>query len=137
MRASVGTVVQGGGLAYYFRGLVPGAYQVFTYAVNITGSAIDTPVTIPEANEPTVQIVTGPMPGNDFEYLLTHSIHQLNVPFDGGFTIVFEQPPGKHTNQNVNGFQIVPIPEPGTASVLSAALFVFILRRNVLSPRKD
>ncbi|MGI8923158.1 MAG: hypothetical protein ACR2HJ_03800 [Fimbriimonadales bacterium] len=89
--------------------------------------AVDTPVYVPEAQEPRIQIVTGPMPGNAFEYLVTHSIHRVSI--DGsGLRIIFEQPPGEKTTQWVNGFQIVPVPEAHTGFFLGTVMLGMIAR---------
>ncbi|MGI8923379.1 MAG: PEP-CTERM sorting domain-containing protein [Fimbriimonadales bacterium] len=127
--AIVGSLIDGGTLVYTFQGIDEGKYEIFSYAVSPLGVKIETPVYVPEAVENRLQIVTGPMPGNAFEYLITHSAHRVDLSATSSFHIIFEQLPGEPTSQWVNGFQIVPIPEPGTASVLLAALFVFILLR--------
>ncbi len=103
-------------------------YEVYTYAANINGIAIDTPVTIPEAIGPMTQVVTGPMPGNGFAYLVTHSVHFVDA-LDGDFKIILVQPPFEHTNQFVNGFQIVPAPEPLSGVSLIGFLCLLALRQ--------
>lgn len=119
--ASVGTQVQGGQLTYTFSGLLQGQYLVYVYAANRSGIQINTPVTIPGAN-PVTEIVTGPMPGNVLVHLITHSIHQVEVDVAGTFQIEFLQPPGMHTNMNVNGFQVALVPEPHSAIVIILGL---------------
>lgn len=130
--AQVGTLIQGGDLTYSFRGLTEGLYEVYTYAVNVAGFVIDTPVLIPQGDEPRVQVVTGPMPGNSFEYLITHSKHRVTISTSGYFQVIFEQPPAEKTNQCVNGFQIASVPEAGTGAALSAFLaFMFVKRLGI------
>ncbi|MBA3727214.1 MAG: hypothetical protein H0W86_12435 [Armatimonadetes bacterium] len=129
--ADVGTIVDGGGKTYTFTGLVPGLYEVYTYAVNIWGVAIDTPVTIPEAVGPMTQVVTGPMPGNGFEFLVTHSIHTVDLALGDSFRIIFKQPPFEETIQCVNGFQVVPVPETETrVLVILGCLYLVIVNRS-------
>jgi hypothetical protein len=116
--ATVGSIGAGGRLTYTFTGLAAAAYLVFSYAANVNGIAIDTPVTIPGAI-PTTEVVTGPMSGNALEHLVTHSIHAVQVNATGTFEIIFQQPPMMHANMDVNGFQVVMVPEVGTAPILT------------------
>ncbi|MGI8924611.1 MAG: PEP-CTERM sorting domain-containing protein [Fimbriimonadales bacterium] len=129
--SDVGTVVQGGSVTYFFDGLQPSMYEVYTFAVNPVGP-VDTPVYIPEAIENQTQVVTGPMPGNSFEYLVTHSIHLVDCTGNDSFRISIVQPPGMPHNMFVNGFQVVAVPEPSSALILAAALVLLISKRNVV-----
>lgn len=126
--ASVGTQVQGGNITYTFAGLLPGQYAVFTYAANVNGIAINTPVTIIGAI-PVSETVTGPMPGNALVHLITHSIHQVEVDVNGTFQIEFIQPPGMHTNMNVNGFQVALVSETNSTIALMLGISLCFMRR--------
>lgn len=127
--ADVGSVVQGGGKTYTFNGLAFGTYQVYTYAVNPLGP-VDVPVFVPEAIKSQTQVVTGPMPGNSFEYLVTHSVHLVDCSTTGSLRINIVQPPGTYPNMFVNGFQIVAVPEPSPAFVIFPSLALLMLQRN-------
>ena len=126
--AEVGTLRDGGSIAWTWTGLTPGAYRVFSYAVNAGGFLTDVPVFVPGSTSQNPQIVTGPMPGNAFEYLVTHAIHDV---FAGGgmLEVIVEQPPGLDNNFHVNGFQIVSVPEPGTMTILVFGAFLLLARR--------
>jgi hypothetical protein len=124
----VNTTVQGGSLIYTLAGLEPGSYHVYTYAANPNGSFIETPITVPEAVSNNTQVVTGPMPGNSFKYLVTHSLHQVEVTTGSTFRITASQPPGMHANSEINGFQIVPVPEPNSAIVIAGLLAFSAIR---------
>jgi hypothetical protein len=120
----VGTILQGCGLTCIFSGLEAGAYDIYTYAVNTRGDYVVTPVTIPGAIGGATQIVTGPMPGNAFEYLITHSIHRVVIKPGQDLQIQFYQPPNTGA-QDINGFQFVPVPEP--RPIFSLAILSLLL----------
>jgi hypothetical protein len=123
----VGTILQGGGLTVFFSGLAPGFYDIYTYAVNTRGDYVETPVTIPGAIGGATQIVTGPMPGNAFKYLITHSIHRVDIRTGDDLQIQFYQPPNTGA-QYINGFQFVPVPELKPIFIL-AILSLLLLSR--------
>jgi hypothetical protein len=121
--ASVGTFVQGGWLRYTFTGLTPGIYDIFTYAVRTSGLAANTAVYVAQAVFAQTQIVTGPMPGNDFEYLVTHSIHRVDMTVSDHVDVFLERVP-MHELGDVTGFQIVPVPEPSSIFTLAFGLAI-------------
>jgi hypothetical protein len=127
--ASVNTVVQGGLKVYTFSGFQPGTYLVYTYAVRPNGNAVNLPILIPEALSNNTQVVTGPMPGNSFAHLTTHSLHELQLDVGATFQIVAEMPPNSPAAY-INGFQIVAVPEPNSAIVI-AGLLVFSAIRGI------
>ena len=103
----VGTLVQGGLYHLTIDGLQPGNYKVYTYAVVTSGQVSYAPVYIPQAAFNQVQVVTGPMPGNAFEYLVTHSIHDVRL--DGGSLelILYRAPFAPRIS--LNGVQVVKL----------------------------
>lgn len=121
---SVAPLVDGGSLTYLFSGLVPGAYMVFTYAVNIHGVFIATPVEVFNGF-PAVEVVTGPMPGNSFQHLITHSVHTVDVDQSGEIRVRIVQPPGSLNSMDINGFQVAMVPEPGTLFAIVFGILVF------------
>ncbi|MGI8924615.1 MAG: hypothetical protein ACR2HJ_11375 [Fimbriimonadales bacterium] len=127
----VGSVVQGGDATYSFDGLALGPYHVYTYAVHPVGP-VDTPILIPEAIENQTQVVTGPMPGNSFEYLVTHSIHLVDCSSSDSFQITIVQPPGMPHNMFVNGFQVVAVPEPSAATAIAVFVALLMVKRNIM-----
>jgi hypothetical protein len=129
----VGTILQGGGLTVFFSGLAPGFYDIYTYAVNTRGDYVETPVTIPGAIGGATQIVTGPMPGNAFKYLITHSIHRVDIRTGDDLQIQFYQPPNTGA-QYINGFQFVPVPELKPIFIL-AILSLLLLSRQTRTIR--
>lgn len=134
----VATTHSGGNLTYTFSGLASGIYDIYTYAVHYTGVAQDTPVFVPEASGSNIQIVTGPMPGNAFEYLVTHSIHRVNLGPGGEFHISITQPPNRPQAMHVNGIQIVQVPEPSSALGIAFGAAILLLRRsNLGNAEKD
>ena len=130
----VATLVSGGTMTHIFSGLGPGIYDLYTYAAHIAGAQVDTPVFMPEAVQFQMQIVTGPMPGNSLEYLITHSIHRFEVNNGNTVHVTITQPPGLEDGMHINGFQIKTVPEINSAGV---AVFgaAFILFRNIHSKR--
>ncbi len=123
------TIVFNGPITWTVSGLENGVYRLFTHAicpvpdfewpakVSVTGSSSSNP-----------QIVTGPMPGNSFEHLVTHAIHDVVVPH--GLLIVTVETAGdpNTTLAYVNGFQLVAVPEPISAAGLAVGLVILALR---------
>jgi hypothetical protein len=104
----VGTVNQGGDMHITVTGLAPGSYKVYTYAVAPFGNTSYSPVYVPQAVNHQLQSVTGPMPGNSFEYLVTHSIHEVSITVEGQVDVIFDRAPFS-SYIVVNGFQVVPV----------------------------
>jgi hypothetical protein len=102
---------------------------VFTYAINATGATIATPVTI-IGGMPVTEIVTGPMPGNAFEHLVTHSIHRVAVVQGEPLNIDFDQPPNMQTNMHINGFQVKMVPELSPIYPVAFGLILILGFRN-------
>lgn len=132
----VGTPFQGGRANYLFSSFEPGNYRVFTYAVSPAGHFVPTPVHVPEALANQTQMVTGPMPGNAFGDLVTHSIHEVQVGLGETFSVDIVQPPGVINAMQVNGFQIMPVAETNSF-VLLAVLSVVAFRAVALQSRKE
>ena len=124
----VGELLRGNVLTYIFSGLQAGTYKIFTYAVHPQGEASPTVVFVPDSIGEQYQTVTGPMPGNSFAYLVTHSIHEVILSSGADITIILDQPPNRPISYFVNGFQIVPVPEPKTDFFLAFALFALTWR---------
>ena len=109
---------------YHFSGLIPGHYLIYTYAVKENPPNVRATVTVPGATIP-VQTVAGPMPGNTFMLGVTHSVHDLQQT---GTSFEIEVSGSGPPNPQVNGFQIVAVPEPATLSAFSIGL-IFLRRR--------
>jgi hypothetical protein len=124
----VGVFSQGGAKEFFFTGLASGSYFVYTYSVSPAGHLVKAPIYIEQATQHQTQIVTGPMPGNSFGYLVTHSIHEVMVG-PQGFSVYIEQPPNLMNSMYVNGFQIVPVPEPTSLIVVSLLCPLLFMRR--------
>jgi hypothetical protein len=124
----VATLISGGTMTYTFAGLADGIYDLVTYAVHKAGAQVDTPVFMPEAIHSPTQIVTGPMPGNSFEFLITHSIHRFEIKGVDSVHVEITQPPGLEDAMNVNGFQIVAVPEMSPAIIGSFGAAMLLLR---------
>ncbi len=109
-----------------------GLYDIYTYTV-WPDSQIGYTSAVRVSNSITQnpQFVTGPMPGNGFVLGVTHSIHEIQVTA-GTFSVEVDFD-GSHAAM-VNGFQIVPVPEPGVNIVLSSGLILVTLRRRNPSP---
>jgi hypothetical protein len=114
-------------LTYTLTGFAPGLYRVFTYSVKPNGEYGEADISVSSSTSPNPQRVSGIMPGNQFQYGLTHSIHDLQVT-DGSFVITAT---GPWPNGFISGFQIVPVPEPCTVLALSTGALVLIRRRRV------
>jgi hypothetical protein len=127
--SAVAPLISGGTLRFRFEGLASGTYLLYTYAVNVGGQVINTPVYVSLANQPQTQVVTGPMPGNAFEYLVTHSIHEVDVQ-SGFLEVSIMQPPNQPHEMHVNGFQAVLVPETiNWGALLAGCLVFFTIRR--------
>ncbi|MFY9234904.1 MAG: hypothetical protein WAO58_10660 [Fimbriimonadaceae bacterium] len=111
-------------MTYRVSGLVNGAYKILTYAVNASGHTVGVNVAVDGSDDP-LQVVTGPMPGNRFEHLVTHAIHY--VPDLRGDLII--RLSGPWPRSQVNGFQIVAVPEPATMSIVFAGTMWLACRR--------
>jgi hypothetical protein len=115
-----------GELTYRVAGLQPGDYRVYCYAVRaLPGETWPVTVTVDGATQG-AEIVTGPMPGNSFAYLITHSIH--DVPALNGDLVIHATAPGAGRGR-VNGFQIVAVPEPATICCLVCFGAVLLRRK--------
>ncbi|MCH8274936.1 MAG: PEP-CTERM sorting domain-containing protein [Armatimonadetes bacterium] len=112
-------------ITYTFSGLPTGPYTVYTYAVKPIGEWVPAEVFVAGSTSQNPQVVTGPMPGNRFEHLITHSIHEVSVG-DGTLAVTVS---GPWPDTFVNGIQIVPVPEPGTLTVLAVGASVLLLVR--------
>jgi hypothetical protein len=101
--------------------------------VSPVGEYVETPVYVPGSIGKQTQVVTGPMPGNSFEYLITHSIHFVQIQSGEDLEVQFYEPPDTGA-QFVNGFQFVPVPEPRPIFIL-AILSLLLLRRQMRTIR--
>ncbi len=110
-----------------FTNVPSGFYDIYTYAVFPDGHlTFRNSVTVSGSITQNPQYVTGPMPGDQFILGKTHSIHEIDV-ISETFSITVD---GDGSNAAVvNGFQIVPVPEPGTYVGLSAAILAMGFRR--------
>jgi hypothetical protein len=107
----------GEGFQYTITGLLPGRYLVYTYSVcPVPGFAGQADITVPGASSAETVRVQGLMPGNSFQLGVTHTVHDITLT--GGTLQI--QAVGVWPTAFLNGFQIVPVPEPGT--LLACAL---------------
>ena len=114
-------------MVFRFTGIRPGAYRVFTYAVSAIGDTWPVDVTVEGAVSNPFR-VTGPMPGNALILGITHSEHYVpNLTGDLVIRVASPWPRG-----NVNGFQIVAVPEPASLTILSCLLAFAVKRRRHL-----
>lgn len=111
-------------LTYTLMGLQPGSYKVFTLALPPNGQFASTTIRVPGSTSGD-QTVSGSMPPNYFQHLLTHSVHDV-VVVDGTLRI---QASGVWPTSFVNGFQVVAVPEPGVLLILSGSLTALEARR--------
>ncbi|NOG93456.1 MAG: hypothetical protein HND42_09480 [Armatimonadetes bacterium] len=112
-----------------FTGVPNGAYRLYTYAV-FPHRSIQAPVRVSVTNAAAgqnPQRVTGPMPENQFIYLQTHSIHDFVVT-NGEFVLSFTRDVGVRGTL-LNGFQLVPVPEPTTLTALAPLVLTCIYGR--------
>jgi hypothetical protein len=113
------------GLQYTLTGLAAGRYLVYTYSVRPNGFHGEADITVPGSITPNPQHVAGTMPGNGFEYLRTHTIHEIVIG-NGELRIQASAA----ANNFINGFQIIAVPEPTTlAACLTGLVFVAGTRR--------
>lgn len=111
-------------------GLQPGEYIVTTYAV-FPDSEWQSPTLVAidgawAGENP--QRVTGPMPGNSFEHLITHSIHHVTIELDVMRLTLWVDLPNR--GGMLNGIQIQQVPEPCSLATISAGVaFLLGVRR--------
>ena len=128
--ATVNTIGSPGNLRYTFSGLAPGVYDVFTYAVVPQGVYCETPIFVPQATESHLQLVTGPMPGNSFALGVTHSKHRAIVGASGMLEVLSQPPPATTVTSEINGLQIVPVPETNSVTVLLVAIVLWLVTKH-------
>ncbi len=110
---------------YRFDGLARGIYRIVTYAVAPYGAVSPVAVTVPGSWSPNPQVVTGPMPGNSLQYLVTHSVHELSVQSG----LVEIRASGPWPTSYVNGMQLVLVPEARTFAATGMLLFIVLIRK--------
>ncbi len=119
-----------GAVTWTFVGIQPGWYSVIVYAVSpIPAHNVARPIEVfvDGASGKNPQVVTGPMPGNSFEYLITHSKHDVLVTSG---PLRFTVSTTLNEWQHVNGFQISPVPESGTLAIIApGVVWLWTLRR--------
>jgi hypothetical protein len=109
-------------VTYRFTGLLPGAYRVFTYAVD-PASTVPRDVTVSLPGASVVDLhVNGMLTGNVFSEGITHSVHDL-VLTGTNFDITVSGPE-HHTR--CNGFQIVAVPEPTAVVTVVGGILVLL-----------
>ena len=109
---------------YTIAGLAHGTYLVYTYAVRPNGLHSDVDVTIAGSVAPETRHLSGVMPGDQFILGTTHTIHQVSVA-DGILRIQAVAP----QNNQLNGFQIVAVPEPLSLTTVIFGAVLFGARR--------
>jgi hypothetical protein len=125
--AAVGTLVAGGWLRFTISGLTPGTYDLYTYAVSISGATSHGLVYVPQAIKSVSQMVNGPMLGNNFEYLRTHSLHRVVVGSAPVDITVFRS--AGEPEVDINGLQVVPVPEAPPLVIFGLGVFLIIIRK--------
>ncbi len=116
-----------GEITWIFSGLLPGHYRVYSYAANPAYlTTVPTSVTVPYSSSQSPQIVTGPMPGNAFQHLVTHAEHDVLITADELRVSIIGLDQTRLSA--VNGFQIVVVPEPAALLILGTALIVMSRR---------
>lgn len=119
---------------FFLTGVPNGRYQVWTYAASVSGRYVPFEIWVSGAAAgQNPQVVTGPAPPNQFEYLVTHSIHDIEVT-DGTIRWDLINDPFI-IGANVNGFQVVPIPEPASLITMGGALAALLIRKGRFRPR--
>lgn len=117
-------------LTYNLTGLADGEYRVYTYVCSpdpgYPGSA---DVFIAQALGEQTRHAEGTLPGNYFIEGRTHTVHDVLIT-DGSLDI---QISGPWPKTFVNGFQLVPVPEPASLASLGLGALLF-LRRKRKSP---
>ncbi|MBV6504363.1 MAG: hypothetical protein AKCLJLPJ_02484 [Fimbriimonadales bacterium] len=120
---------------FYLTGLPNGNYRVFTYAASVSGRYAPLRISVSGAAEgQNPQVVTGPAPPNEFAYLVTHAIHDVSVT-DGTLRWEFLNQPWV-PGTVVNGFQVVPVPEPGGLISIGGAVTALLIGRRRFRPRR-
>jgi hypothetical protein len=111
---------------FSWTGLANGNYRIFTYAVRPNGGISSASVTYTGSITTNPQIVTGPMPGNQFILGITHCIHDVVVTNSTlSMTIVM----GPENPAYLNGLQIVAVPEPASVASLFLGSMLLASRR--------
>jgi len=113
-------------IAFHFSGFTPGRYLLYTLGATTQGTLVNMSVNVPGSSTPT-QIITGPMPANQFIQNIDFSTHDL-VLTSSNFEIDLSGngPP----NPEIHGFQIVrTVPEPITLLGLLPAVGLLARRR--------
>jgi hypothetical protein len=125
--------------SWTFTNVPNGSYHIYTYAVWPGGgtSPHQASVSITGSFNQNPQIVTGPMPGNQFVLGVTHSIHDILVE-SGTFTLQIDSVASSHPY--ANGFQVVAVPESGLFLTVACGFIPLVVRerrpmRGVVIPR--
>lgn len=114
-------------------GLPNGRYQVWTYATTPWPWFNPVEVSVLGADPgQNPQTVTGPITPNEFGSLITHSVHDVNVT-NGAIRVELFPGPGANVGI-VNGFQVVPVPEPGGLITMGGALAALLVWRRRIRP---
>lgn len=123
----------GESFSFSLSGLTNGPYKVYVYAVAVqtVTQALPARTRVTQSINPGDQIITGPMPGNSFAQGITHSIHDV-IASNGSLDIqvMGDNPLGS----NINGFQIVQVPEP--QQIISFSIPSLIVIGQVFRSRK-
>ncbi|MBV6504454.1 MAG: hypothetical protein AKCLJLPJ_02601 [Fimbriimonadales bacterium] len=118
---------------FYLTGVPNGRYRVYTYAAHPIREYRPLRISVSGADPgQNPQMVTGPLVPNQFEHLITHSIHDITVS-DGTIRWdLLNEPwvPGVV----INGFQVVPVPEPGGLITMGGALAALLVWRRRIRP---
>jgi hypothetical protein len=112
--------------SWSFTGITNGLYRIIVYAVWPNDLTTATFISVSGSITPNRQVVTGPMPGNQFIVGITHSVHDIEVT-SNSFTIQADR--SANLPGFVNGMQIVPVPEANLVLGLSVGLLAFAMRR--------
>ncbi|MCE7899812.1 MAG: hypothetical protein DYH07_06930 [Armatimonadetes bacterium ATM1] len=98
---------------FYLTGVPNGRYRVYTYAAHPFSAYRPLQISLSGAETgQNPQIVTGPLVPNQFQHLITHSIHYITVS-DGTIRWDLVNEPWM-PGVPINGFQVVHIPEPAS-----------------------
>lgn len=108
-----------GTITYTFTGLESGTYIVYTYADSPDPEYAPTEVNVHGSLPPNPQVVTGPIPANQFVNLITHATHEVHVT-NGLLVVDVRELPTYFGD--VNGLQLVAVPEPSSIVVLSGLI---------------
>jgi hypothetical protein len=89
-------------------------YRLYTYSAKTNGIVANLFVDVPGSST-TTQVVTGPMPANQFIYGVDYCAHDLVLT---GSSFEIDVSGNGPPNPEVQGFQIVMVaPEPGTLTL--------------------